>query len=161
MPTMTIKEAADDFLSHKRIAVAGVSRESGGPHGGNVVYNRLKERGYETFAVNPNADQVEGDTAYQSLAHIPGGVEAVVIATHPDVAPTVMQECVDLGINLVWIHKAIGPGSYSEEAVAIGKQHGLTVIAGGCPLMFDPCSDGGHKIMRTVLTWTGTVPKKV
>ena len=92
MATKTIKEAADAFLSHKRIAVAGVSRETGGPHGGNVVYNRLKERGFEVFAVNPNADEVEGDRAYHSLADIPDGVEAVVIATHPDAAPAVMKD---------------------------------------------------------------------
>lgn len=161
MSTMTIKEAADRFLSHKRIAVAGVSRETGGAHGGNVVYGRLKERGYETFAVNPNADEVEGDKAYHSLAEIPDGVEAVVIATHPDAAASVMQDCIDLGITSVWIHKAFGTGSLSDEAVQLGLESGVTVIPGGCPLMFEPCSDGGHKFMKTILTWTGTVPKKV
>jgi hypothetical protein len=38
-----IKEAAGQFLSHKRIAVTGVSRKPEN-HGSNVVYNRLKER---------------------------------------------------------------------------------------------------------------------
>ena len=55
-----IKDAASEFLAHKRVAVTGVSREPKG-HGANVVYKRLLERGYEVFAVNPNADQVEGD----------------------------------------------------------------------------------------------------
>ena len=77
----TIEAAIDDFLAQKRIAVAGVSREPGGKHGGNIVYQRFKERGYEVFAVNPNADTVEGDPCYRSLAAIPGGVDAVVIAT--------------------------------------------------------------------------------
>ncbi len=75
-----IKEAAGQFLSHKRIAVTGVSRKPEN-HGSNVVYNRLKERGYEVFAVNPNADQVEGDPCFADLRSIPGGVEAVVIGT--------------------------------------------------------------------------------
>jgi uncharacterized protein len=35
------------------------------------------------------------------------------------------------------------------------------VIDGGCPLMFAPCDDGGHRFMRRVLTWTGKVPKRV
>ena len=78
-PEMTsIKEAAAEFLSHKRVAVTGVSRTPGS-HGSNAVYKRLRERGYEVFAVNPNADQVEGDRAYHDLRSIPGGVEAVVI----------------------------------------------------------------------------------
>ncbi len=76
-----IKDAATTFLSHKRIAVTGVSRTPGS-YGSNVVYQRLKERGYEVFAVNPNAEQVGGgDPCYSSLGEIPGGVEAVVIGT--------------------------------------------------------------------------------
>jgi predicted CoA-binding protein len=70
----TIKEAASDFLANKRVAVTGVSREANG-HGGNVVYQRLRDRGYEVFAVNPNADEVEGDPSYHDLRSIPGGVD--------------------------------------------------------------------------------------
>ena len=65
--TTTMKEAAAEFLSKKRIAVAGVSRESGGAHGGNPVYVRLRDRGYEVFAVNPNATEVEGDASRRRL----------------------------------------------------------------------------------------------
>jgi cation transport ATPase len=50
------------------------------------VYKRLRERGYEVFAVSPNADQVEGDPCYPDLRSIPGGVEAVVIGTRPETA---------------------------------------------------------------------------
>ena len=89
----TAEAAIDDFLAQKRIAVVGVSREPGGKHGGNVVYQRLRERGYEVFAVNPNADMVEGDPCFHDLASIPGGVDAVVIATTPAVAPSVAREC--------------------------------------------------------------------
>ena len=67
----TIKEAAAEFLESKRVAVTGVSREPKG-HGGNVVYQRLRDRGYEVFAVNPNADEVEGDPCFHDLASIPG-----------------------------------------------------------------------------------------
>jgi uncharacterized protein len=40
----TIKEAASEFLTHKRVAVTGVSRTPGN-HGSNVVYKRPRERG--------------------------------------------------------------------------------------------------------------------
>lgn len=159
--TLTMKEAAAEFLSKKRIAVAGVSRESGGGHGGNPVYVRLKQRGYEVFAVNPNASRVEGDVAYPNLAAIPGGVEAVVVATHPDVAPDVVKECISLGIKHVWMHRGPGPGSVSPEAAELGRAEGLTVIEGGCPLMFNPTADFGHKMMKGVLSLMGNVPRKV
>jgi hypothetical protein len=50
------------------------------------VYRRLRERGYEVFAVNPKADEVEGDRSYHDLRSIPGGVDAVVIGTRPETA---------------------------------------------------------------------------
>lgn len=156
----TIREAAEAFLSNRRIAVTGVSREPAN-HGGNVVYNRLRERGYEVFPVNPNAETVEGDHAYHDLKSIPDGVDAVVIATRPSHAETTMRECVELGIDQVWMHRAFGAGSVSDEATAYGREHGVTVIDGGCPLMFSPCDDGGHRFMRRMLTLTGTVPRKV
>jgi uncharacterized protein len=154
-----VKDAAAQFLSNKRVAVTGVSRNPSG-HGSNVVYQRLRERGYEVYAVNPNADEVEGDPCYRNLKAIPGGVDAVVIATRPENAETTMRECADLGIMHVWMHRSFGSGSVSEAATSYGREQGIAVIDGGCPLMFDPTADIGHKAMRFVCTLTGTVPKR-
>ncbi len=154
----TIKHAAAEFLAHKRVAVTGVSRTADG-HGGNVVYQRFRERGYQVFAVNPNADEVEGDRCYHDLSSIPGGVEAVVIGTRPEYAEATMRECVAL--QHVWMHRAFGSGSVSRPAAEYGRQHGISVIDGGCPCMFDPTADPGHKAMRFVCTLAGTVPRQV
>ena len=113
-PMTAMKDAAAEFLGHKRVAVTGVSRTPGN-HGSNVVYKRLRERGYEVFAVNPNADEVEGDPAYHDLRSIPGGVEAVVIGTRPEIAEETMRECAELGIKHVWMHRGPGAGSVSED----------------------------------------------
>jgi predicted CoA-binding protein len=156
----TIKEAAAEFLANKRVAVTGVSREAKG-HGSNVVYQRLRQRGYEVFAVNPNADEVEGDPCYQDLRSISGGVDAVVIGTRPEIAEETMRECAELGIRYVWMHRGPGAGSVSNAAADYGRQHGIAVIDGGCPCMFDPTADLGHKAMRFVLTLKGNVPRKV
>jgi predicted CoA-binding protein len=61
-------------------------------HGSNNVYRRLRERGYQVFAVNPYTSQVEGDRCYRDLASIPGGVEAAVIGTRPELAEDSMRE---------------------------------------------------------------------
>jgi uncharacterized protein len=153
-----INEAASEFLANKRVAVTGVSRTPK-THGSNNVYRRLRERGYEVFAVNPNADQVEGDRSYPDLKSIPGGVEAVVIGTRPELAELTMEECAELGIKHVWMHRGPGAGSVSPAATDYGRQQGITVIDGGCPLMFEPTADFGHKIMRFV--YAGKVPKQV
>lgn len=155
-----IADAADEFLACQRIAVTGVSRAPKS-HGSNIVYNRLRERGYEVFAVNPNAEEVEGARCYRDLRSIPGGVEAVVIGTRPERAEATMWECADLGIHQVWMHRSIDRGSVSASATAYGRTHGINVIDGGCPLMFEPAADGGHKVMRFVCTLAGTVPRRV
>ena len=155
---MTMKEAAAEFLAHKRIAVTGVSRKPK-DHGSNTVFKRLRDRGYEVFAVNTNANEVEGARSYHDLKSIPGGVDAVVIATAPDRADGTMRECAALGIKHVWMHRSYGEGSVSATAAAYGRQHGITVIDGGCPLMFDPTADFGHKVMRMVLA--SRLPKTV
>ena len=156
----TIKDAATEFLSHKRVAVTGVSRTPGN-HGSNVVYKRLRERGYEVFAVNPNAEELEGDRAYHDLRSIPGGVDAVVIGTRPERADETMRECAELGIKHVWMHRGPGAGSVSETATAYGRARGIAVIDGGCPCMFGRTADPGHKVMRLVFTLTGNVPKRI
>jgi uncharacterized protein len=155
-----IKEAAAEFLASKRVAVTGVSRQPKN-HGSNIVYQRLRERGYEVFAVNPNADEVEGDRCYHDLRSIPGGVDAVVIATRPETAEETMRECADLGIKHVWMHRGPGAGSVSEAAADYGRQRDIAVIDGGCPCMFGPTADLGHKAMRVVFTLSGNVPRQV
>jgi predicted CoA-binding protein len=153
-----IKEAAAAFLANKRVAVTGVSRTPK-THGSNTVYRRLRERDYEVFAVNPNAGEVEGDRCYPDLRSIPGGVDAVVIGTRPEIADDTMRECAELGIEHVWMHWGAGASSVSAAATEYGRRHGITVIDGGCPLMFSPTADLGHKVMRAVLG--GRVPKQV
>jgi uncharacterized protein len=154
-----MKEAASEFLAHKRVAVTGVSRNRKSGHGSNTVYKRLRERGYEVFAVNPNAGEVEGDRAYEDLRSIPGGVDAVVIGTRPERAEDTMRDCAELGIKHVWMHRGPGAGSVSPAATEYGRQRGITVIDGGCPCMFGPTADFGHKVMRVV--YAGHVPKQV
>jgi uncharacterized protein len=157
----TIKQAAAEFLSDKRVAVAGVSRKAQG-HGSNVVYQRLRQRGYQVFAVNPHADSVEGDPCYPDLASIPGGVDWVVIGTKPERAENTMRECAELGVKHVWMHQAaFGTGSASPSAAEYGRRQGITVIDGGCPCMFDPAGDAGHRMMCVFGKLTGKVPRRV
>jgi len=157
---MNVKAAASEFLAKKRIAVTGVSRTPR-THGSNVVYQRLRSQGYQVFPVNSNAEVVEGDVCYPNLKSILGGVEAVVIGTRADRAEATMRECAELGIKQVWMHRSVGAGSVSRDAAEFGRSQGITVIEGGCPLMFEPTADIVHKVMRFVLTLTGHVPRQV
>lgn len=148
-----LQQAVDDFLSRKRIAVVGVSRDP--TQAANLVYRNLRKASYEVFAVNPNATEVEGDRCYADLKSLPADVEAAMIVTTPEVADNVVRECAEMGIDRVWMHRGFGKGSVSPAAEAFCRERGIAVIAGGCPNMFLPGTDVFHKCMGAVVKLTG------
>lgn len=151
-----LPEQVAEFLSKKHIAVAGVSRDSQQP--ANAIYRKLKGTGYQVFAINPNASQVEGDACYPDLHSVPEPVDAVMIVTHPDIAVKVVRECADLGIRDVWLHRSFGQGSVSEEAERECERYKINCLVGGCPMMYCEPVDFGHRCMKWILKMQRRVP---
>ena len=148
----------EEFWTSSSFAFIGRSTAKAFP---TLSYGELKKQGKKVFPVDPSVDEIAGDKAYPDLASIPGGVDAVLIATHPDVAEDVMAQAANVGVKRVWMHRGPGKGSVSEEAAALGREWGLTVIPGGCPLMYGPTSDGGHRFMRAVAGLFGQLPREM
>ena len=160
MSTTNLDAKVQDFLAQKRIAVAGVSRNRSHHPVGNLIYQRFKSDGHDVFAVNPHMQTFDGDRCYPNLQSIPGGVDGVVIITRPEVTEQIVHDCTDAGVSRVWIHQSIGKGSssVSPEAVEYCRQHGISVIAGACPMMFGNGVDFGHTCMRWFMKLTGGLP---
>src|SRR5512138_3841872 len=119
-----LQEKVNDFLSQERIAVAGVSRNKDAPAAANAIYRRLRDIGYQVYAINPNADEVEGDRCYHSVKDIPEKVGGIVIATAAKAADDVVRDCAEAGITRVWMHQSFhGAGSsVSKSAVEFCQQ---------------------------------------
>lgn len=145
------------FLAGRRIAVAGVSRDP--RQAANAILRKLRASGYEAVALNPHVDAVEGGPCYRELAAVPGRVDGVVVATHPDVSASIVRQCADRGVDRVWFHRSFGQGSVSDEAVRAGRELRVECIVGGCPLMFCEPVDVGHRCMRWWLQRKGRVPR--
>ena len=159
MTTATLDTKVHEFLAQKRIAVAGVSRNSSQHPVGNLIYRRLKTTGHDVFAVNPQMRTFEGDRCYPDLQSIPGGVDGVVIITRPETTDRIVRDCNDAGVPRVWMHQSLGKGSsVSQEAVEYCRQHAISVIAGACPMMYGDGADFGHTCMRWILRVTGGLP---
>ena len=159
MTRTTLDAKVNEFLAQKRIAVAGVSRNDGQHPVGNVIYRRLKTTGHDVFAVNPQIRTFEGDRCYPDLQSIPGRVDAVVIITRPETTERIVRDCNDAGVPRVWMHQSLGKGSsVSPKAVEYCRQHGISVIAGACPMMYGDGADFGHTCMRWILRVTGGLP---
>jgi hypothetical protein len=84
-----------------------------------------------------------------------------VTATTPTVAESLLADCANAGVPRVWLHRVIGPGCVSDDAVAICREHGIAVIPAGCPNMFGATSDPGHKGLCVLLELTGKIPRRI
>ncbi len=150
MPTM---HDIDDFLSQKRIAFVGVSRDP--KQFANMVYRTLKQRGYQLYPVNPNTDQTEGDRCYPSVTQLPGLVDGALVMLPPSATTEVVRQCAEASIPRVWL----GLQSVSPEAVQLAREKGIAVIDGACPMMFAEPVGFGHRCHRFILKLTGSLPK--
>jgi uncharacterized protein len=155
-----IDTLVQDFLAQKTVAVVGVSdkRETGC----NMAYKKFKGAGYTVYGVNPRLTTYDGDPCYPDLKSIPDKPDAVFILTNPKITEQVVQQCVDLGIQHVWMHCMMGtkPGlaggmtSVSQDAVRMCRENGITVIPGACPNQYLK-ADIGHAIMRVMFRTIG------
>ncbi len=162
MDTSSLDQKVRDFLAQRRIAVAGVSRNTGHHPAANLIYRRLKRGGHDVFAVNPSLERFEGDRCYPDLRSIPGGVDGVVIITRPEFTERIVHEASEAGVRRVWMHRSLAQGSsVSQSAVDYCRQHNMEVIAGGCPMMFGGDGvrpDVGHACMRWIMKLAGRLP---
>jgi hypothetical protein len=83
----------------------------------------------------------------------------VVVVTTPSVAERIVVHCVAAGVDRVWLHRGLGPGSSSDAAVGYCREHRIRVIPGGCPNMFGATSDPGHRCILAMLRLTGKLPR--
>ena len=151
-----VPEQVAKFLSGRRFAVAGVSRQSG--QAANAVFRKLRDSGYQVFPINPNATETEGVKCYPDLGSIPGLIDRVVVVTHPSVSAALVRQCADRRVGQVWFHRSFGEGSVSDEAIQECQVLGIQCIVGGCPLMYCEPVDFGHRCMRWWLRRSGRVP---
>ncbi len=149
---MVTKEMIDDFLAQSKIAVVGVSRDP--RKFGRTVYKDLKHKGYQVFAINPNASEVLGDPCYASLADLPEKVDGIVTVVPPAETEKAVQEAARLGIPRVWMQA----GSESQRAIDFCKQNGIRAIHNECIMMF-AVNKFPHNMHRWVNKVVGKLPK--
>jgi len=162
MNAMGLEAKVQDFLAQKRIAVVGVSRDDRHHPAGNLIYRRLKKAGHAVFPVNPHMQTFEGDRCYPDLRSVPTGVDGVVIVTRPETTEQIVRDAREAGVGRVWMHGSLAKGSsVSANAVEYCHAHGITVIAGACPMMYRAdgvAPDLGHVCMRWILRLGGRLP---
>jgi len=143
------------FLSGKRYAVTGVSRDGKGV--ANAIFRKLRNSGFTVVPVNPHTAEAEGTPCYRDIANIPGPLHGVVIASAPGTGLAIIKHCAERGVKHVWFHRSFGQGSFSQAALDACAAHGIAAVAAGCPMMYLEPVDGGHKCFRWWLKLLGKV----
>jgi len=140
----------EQFLAQQHLAVVGVSRRSG--EFANSVYRHLRT-GRTLYPVNVHAQPdtvIEDDRAFARLADVPDPLDGVVVMVPPSELLGVLGEVVERGVSRVWIHRGLGQPPVEREAVAFCAAHGIDVVDGACPLMFDAPVRGMHRVHRFI-----------
>ena len=127
---MNIQDQIDAFLNGSPHAVVGASRDRA--KYGNKVLRAYLQNKRAVFAVNPNADEVEGVSSSPDLQSLPEPVHGISIITPPLITEQIVEQAGKLGIQHVWMQ----PGAQSDSALSKAEEFGMHVIAGGpCALV--------------------------
>lgn len=141
---MTTIQNIQDFLSLKRLAVVGVSRN---PRDfTRTLFRELQGRGYDVVPVNPNLSEVEGLPCLPHVQDVSPPVEGALLLTQPSVTDLVVRECAQAGVRRVWMYRAAGAGAVSRGAVAFCQSNGIDLVEGECPFMFLQGASWPHRL---------------
>jgi len=136
---MNTEEEINQILEkYKTVAVVGLSRDPS--KDSYMVAQFLKSRGWRIIPINPFADEVLGEKCYKSLLDLPEDVqktiEVVDIFRPSDDVPPIVNQAIQLRKKngkpyVVWMQLGI----VNEEAAAIARKAGLTVIMNRCMMI--------------------------
>jgi predicted CoA-binding protein len=116
-----------ELLEHTRVAVIGASATF--EKAAHIVPAYLQRHGYEIIPVNPNADELFGRPAYDSLTETDEEVDIVEIFRPSEEVFSIVDEAVDRGdVNAIWMQLGIRNDDAAEHAEAAG----LSVVQDHC-----------------------------
>jgi uncharacterized protein len=117
-----------------------------------MAARELRRKGYRVYPINAEADVVDGERCYRSLADLPEPVGGVVVVVPPDRGIEVVRQAAAAGIRRIWLQQ----GAESARLELLCAELGLQSIAGECILMFARPS-GIHRAHRWVWSMLGKI----
>jgi len=147
------KSSIDSFLSSRKVAVAGVSRNP--KKFGHLVFLKLKEKGFEVYPINPDADIIAGVPCFRSVGALPLNVHCLLIITPKKQTRNLVAEAIAKGIDNIWIQQM----SETPEAIEVAGAHPVNLITKECILMHVDPVEGVHKVHRSIRRFFGLFPK--
>ena len=128
---ITDDDGLRELLGLETIAVVGCSTTPG--KAAHEIPAYLQRHGYDVIPVNPFADEILGEHAYDSLAEIEEDVDLVNVFRPseevPDIVDDVLARHEDRGdVKAVWLQLGIE----HDEAAARVEEAGLRIVQDKC-----------------------------
>lgn len=122
-----MENAIDTMVAMRTWAVVGASNAH--HKFGRRIFDTLKARGYDVYAVNPHVPDGldDGTPTYPSVRDLPVVPDVVDVVVPPSSGRVVVDDCLAKGVRCLWFQ----PGAESAEVVAYAEAEGLSVVAGG------------------------------
>lgn len=118
----------EEMLEKKVWAVAGVTAKK--DKFGYKIWKKLKNHNYETYGINPNYDEIEGEKTYHSVKDLPMKVDVLDMVVPPKIGMKTLDEAKGAGIEYIWFQ----PGTYNDEILAKAKELDFKILYDDCVL---------------------------
>lgn len=129
-------EIRDILERVRRVAVVGASSSEDKP--ANYVPAFLQQHGYEVVPINPGqaGKEILGETAYASIADVPGKIDMIEVFRRPEHVEGVVDEILALPEkpDVLWLQI----GVHNEAAAKKAEAAGITVVSERCPKLEIP-----------------------
>lgn len=108
------------------IAIVGASTDPA--KAAHRIPRYLAGQGFAVVPVNPTAEDVLDEDAYDSLDQVEEDVDVVDVFRPADEVPAIAGQAVAIGARVLWLQTGIA----SEEGRRIAEEGGLTVVEDRC-----------------------------
>ncbi|MDH6144300.1 acyl-CoA synthetase (NDP forming)/GNAT superfamily N-acetyltransferase [Kitasatospora sp. GP30] len=116
------------LLFPRAVAVVGASRRVGSV--GQAVLLKVRGNGFtgDLWAVNPYAQQVAGEPAYQSIATLPGTPDLAVLAVPAEAVPGAAEECGLAGVRALVVLAAGLDADEARQLMHACRRHSMRLV---------------------------------
>ena len=113
-------------MGKKNWAVVGVTEKK--EKFGYKIWKILRDNNYNTFGVNPNYQEIEGEKIYHSLSDIEEKIDVIDMVIPPKHGEVTLREAKDLGIEYIFFQ----PGTYNNELIKLADELGFKYLLEDC-----------------------------
>ncbi|MFB6068375.1 MAG: CoA-binding protein [Halobacterium sp.] len=128
---VTSTETLRELLDYRTVAVVGCSSTPG--KAAHDVPAYLQRKGFDVVPVNPYADEILGERAYDSLDDVEEETDIVDVFRPSEEIPAIVDQVLDRlsdrgDVDVLWLQEGIR----HDEAVARAEAAGLDVVQDRC-----------------------------